>query len=358
MGGLLLLGEGDFSFASALARSVEGVIVATGLEDEASVVARYCDARGHLRRLKEAGMRVVHGVDATRLEGLGRFEDVAFTHPHLGTEDCAAHYALLAHTFAGIAAVGEPRVHVTLAGDQIDRWRAREAAARHGYECVAATPFVDAAFPGYTRRRSLSAASFRNRSASSTTLSFRRTAEARGPPWVELLDRVAGNQKACDRCGRVCFDQAALERHRGDAHAARVVREENVCDECGLSFADPGSLRQHYRAKHDDAPVPKPDWFLEQQEGRAENDRADDVECPACGMAIAPDCGALERHYESLVPRERSALLTCAQCERSFRDKRALAQHVVARHSVERREPGRFLETLYGGPARCASTTT
>ena len=81
-------------------------------------------ARGHLRRLHLLGVSAAHRVDATRLHsadarfGAAAFDDVVFTHPHLGTEDVHAHHSLLAHFFASLKQADLRVAHVTLAASQ------------------------------------------------------------------------------------------------------------------------------------------------------------------------------------------------------------------------------------------------
>jgi hypothetical protein len=72
---LLLLGEGDFSFALQLASQLSSracaadtrsyVIVATSFDDAATVRALYAHAAANIGRLLALGVEVLHGVDAT-----------------------------------------------------------------------------------------------------------------------------------------------------------------------------------------------------------------------------------------------------------------------------------------------------
>ncbi|TVY84159.1 25S rRNA (uridine-N(3))-methyltransferase, partial [Lachnellula suecica] len=88
---ILLIGEGDLSFARSL---VEGHgckrVVASVLEgSEAELVGKYPAAEENIRVIKEAGARVVCGVDVkkkggVRVVGKERFERVFFNFPHVG----------------------------------------------------------------------------------------------------------------------------------------------------------------------------------------------------------------------------------------------------------------------------------
>lgn len=337
---VLLLGEGDFSFAVALAKE-DVQVVATGLDTEEEVQRKYSDAGPNLRKL--ARLRRVasvhHGVDATRLTEwatLGLFDDVVFTHPHLGTEDCVSHYALLAHFFAACGSrlrKNSGAIHVTLASEQAVTWRAKDAAARHGWHCVAHTPFVDSSFPGYIRRRSLCGSSFRNRSAvASTTLSFTATGAPTAPPWRT----TASNPKTfnCDVCRRHFVDNAALAKHVAASHTdAHCVPIE--CQVCGQSYPDAISLRLHMVTKHESelSLTLKPDWFrLKRPSIPPDTSSAysnELLECTACGLTYV-DQRSLDLHAR-LVPRE-PPLLICVLCRRSFRELRALHQHKLAVH--------------------------
>lgn len=337
---VLLLGEGDFSFAVALAKE-DVELVATGLDTEEEVQRKYSDAGPNLRKL--ARLRRVasvhHGVDATRLTEwarLGLFDDVVFTHPHLGTEDCVSHYALLAHFFAVCRLrlrEDTGAIHITLASEQAVTWRAKDAAARHGWRCVAHTPFVDSAFPGYTRRRSLSGSSFRNRSAvASTTLSFTATGVPATPPW----HTVSPNPKTCncDVCGRRFVDDTALAKHVAATHTEAPCVPVD-CQVCGQPYADAISLRLHMVMKHESelSLTLKPDWFLLQHAPSPPDSSSTysvgPLECTICGLTY-PNQQALDLHAR-LVPRE-PPLLTCLLCSRSFRELRALHQHKLAVH--------------------------
>jgi len=68
---VLAVGDGDFVFSAALAAALQplspGSLVATGLDSEAEVRARYAAAGERLDRLREAGAEVLCGVDITRL---------------------------------------------------------------------------------------------------------------------------------------------------------------------------------------------------------------------------------------------------------------------------------------------------
>jgi|AntAceMinimDraft_5_1070358.scaffolds.fasta_scaffold140142_1 hypothetical protein len=89
---LLLVGEGDFSFALAWARfqaraasptSAPALLTATSLDSEADVAKKY--GLANVEQLRLLGATVVHGVNATQLGACNfpyRFDDVRFNFPH------------------------------------------------------------------------------------------------------------------------------------------------------------------------------------------------------------------------------------------------------------------------------------
>ena len=68
---ILLVGEGNFSFARALARRFNGCanrLIATSYDTRAELLRKYPDFPAILEELDTAGVYVVHGVDGTALE--------------------------------------------------------------------------------------------------------------------------------------------------------------------------------------------------------------------------------------------------------------------------------------------------
>jgi 25S rRNA (uracil2634-N3)-methyltransferase len=94
---ILLIGEGNFSFAHALIidppSSLEHIspsnITATSYDSEEECYDKYPDARGKVDALRERGAEVLFGVDGTRFEKCNalkgrRFDRVVFNFPHAG----------------------------------------------------------------------------------------------------------------------------------------------------------------------------------------------------------------------------------------------------------------------------------
>lgn len=94
---ILLIGEGNFSFARALVfdapSTLESLppnnITATAYDSEAECYEKYPDAHEIVRVLKEKGVQVLFGVDGTRLQRVAalkgqQWDRVVFNFPHAG----------------------------------------------------------------------------------------------------------------------------------------------------------------------------------------------------------------------------------------------------------------------------------
>lgn len=94
---ILLIGEGNFSFALALLQHPPAPlehlppanITATALDTEDECIAKYPDAEQNVRVLREKGTQVLFGVDATKLEKTSAlkgklFDRIVWNFPHAG----------------------------------------------------------------------------------------------------------------------------------------------------------------------------------------------------------------------------------------------------------------------------------
>ena len=302
---ILLVGEGDFTFALALKLALPEIdLTATGFDALDDVRRTYQDAPFTLAKLEKAGAAILHGVDATRLESFCGFDEVVFSHPHLGVEDCPAHHRLLAHYFAAARAVA-PVVRVTLAASQASLWRCDAAAARCGLRLARRDPFLDDRLPGYTRRRSLRGATFRHRTPrASATRAYASPGVVVLPVAWAGLPRAAADAR-CPRCGRRCRDARAYATHWKDAHggppeeACVLVDDDDEEEEDDVGDEAP---------VEDDPPGPG-------------------GSCAVCGIAFE-SAEAAAAHARSLAPA-RPAGVACA-CGRAFGGARALAQHAAS----------------------------
>ncbi|KAK3238065.1 hypothetical protein CYMTET_51899 [Cymbomonas tetramitiformis] len=155
---VLLLGEGNFSFAAALCklRSYRGAgILATSPQPPEQ------DCQRHLELLRRCGAEVRHDVDATALSTAilpsndRRFDFVVFNFPHTGARQTGTSAAQMLHSvqsnrallcglFRTASAVLHPygRLHVTIKTTApYTSWRLPELAAAEGWQCLRAFAF-------------------------------------------------------------------------------------------------------------------------------------------------------------------------------------------------------------------------
>ncbi|XP_073871287.1 ferredoxin-fold anticodon-binding domain-containing protein 1 isoform X2 [Macaca fascicularis] len=167
---LLLVGEGNFSFAAALSETLDQNtrLTATCLQRQAELT-RDPVARENLRYLRERGIDVRFGVDCTQLTDVfelhdREFNQIYFNFPHCGRKaGVAKNRELLAKFFQSCADVlaEEGEVHVALCrgqgGTPADKpqrewhnsWQVVAMAALGGLILSDVYPFSCKAVPGY-----------------------------------------------------------------------------------------------------------------------------------------------------------------------------------------------------------------
>ena len=174
---ILPLGEGDFSFAAALAIKFGECknVVATAFDDEATVDAKYTGAAENVETVRSLGGEVLYSVDATRLSSSVsvrraasrcRFDRIVFNFPHTGSgikdeaRNIAANQALLRGLFSSVATSGllsgAGELHLTLKrGRPYDAWQPVVLAKLAGWRVRNCVEFNAAKFVGYAHRRTI-----------------------------------------------------------------------------------------------------------------------------------------------------------------------------------------------------------
>ena len=186
--GILLLGEGDFSFSFVLEKYMgisKGIskprIVSSSFDSEEEVAKKYKDAEAWLSKWKDGdgSVKTLHGIDATKdlLSQLGpaaadcKFSSVIFNFPHLGVEDAKLHGAMIAHVMMRArelllgkgGAGGRGFFILALADAQAERWKANDMATRNNMPLVKQFAFRPNDWPGYKIRRHINGKSFEKR---------------------------------------------------------------------------------------------------------------------------------------------------------------------------------------------------
>ncbi|KAJ2960343.1 hypothetical protein NQZ79_g4336 [Umbelopsis isabellina] len=178
---ILLVGEGNFSFARSLVESVVhggDNVIATCYDSEEVLNQKYEDeSKDNIQVIEELGGTVVFEVDATQLEKCKaikqrKFSKIVFNFPHAGAgikdqdRNIQSNQVLLKDFFKSAAKLLQSRVegdendgeiHVTLkSGQPYDLWSIRTMAKSTDLlRPKTAFPFVPSLYPGYAHRRTL-----------------------------------------------------------------------------------------------------------------------------------------------------------------------------------------------------------
>jgi len=171
---ILLVGEGNFSFAKALCEHVGdgSEVFSTAFDSEATLASKYPDV-ADIRKEIETKYKstTLVGVDATKLHKIeefqGAFKKIVFNFPHIGggeadvDKSVLKHRKLLADFFqSAVQCLSDERgaaIHVALKdGEPYKSWKIRQtgiASLPEDFDLLTAIPFVSSAWPGYAHRR-------------------------------------------------------------------------------------------------------------------------------------------------------------------------------------------------------------
>jgi 25S rRNA (uracil2634-N3)-methyltransferase len=191
---ILLVGEGNFSFATVLSNYCTD-ITATSYDSRDDLFLKYEDAKGHIEQLEHRGVKVMHSVDACKLSKLfkERFTRIVFLFPHVGmgikdrernilanqtlldgffkessklldengkvdykTSTCPKDYDFeFGFTFPD-GMIERAQIMVALkSGDPYNDWNIRGIAKSNGLKYKECFPFDFVTFKGYEHRRTL-----------------------------------------------------------------------------------------------------------------------------------------------------------------------------------------------------------
>ncbi|KAK5127535.1 hypothetical protein LTR85_006874 [Meristemomyces frigidus] len=170
---ILLVGEGDFSFAKAIVEH-HGCcdVTATCFDSQPELLEKYQpQGEDHVRYLEEEGQTVLYGVDGTKLDhnkqvkkAGGQWDVVVFNFPHVGgkskdvNRQVRFNQELLVSFFkaAGPLLAQDGIIVVTLfEGEPYTLWNIRDLARHTGLEVQRSFKFLAGAYPGYSHARTL-----------------------------------------------------------------------------------------------------------------------------------------------------------------------------------------------------------
>ncbi|KAF1813286.1 hypothetical protein P152DRAFT_415137, partial [Eremomyces bilateralis CBS 781.70] len=168
---VLLVGEGDFSFAASLVEHHGAAdLLATSFDSEEEVIRKYSIAETHLQTIRAAEQPLLFTVDATKLKqkpirNHAPYDKIIFNFPHVGGKSTDQdrqirhNQELLLQFFQAATPLLKERtgtIHVTLfERHPYSAWDVRGLARTAGLVGVRSAKFRFEEYPGYTHARTL-----------------------------------------------------------------------------------------------------------------------------------------------------------------------------------------------------------
>jgi 25S rRNA (uracil2634-N3)-methyltransferase len=166
---ILILGEGNFSFARSLTELLGSAVnmTATSLDSAEECASKYDDAFPHIEVIQQRGGTVLQGIDATKVHTYKSlqnqaFDRIIFNFPHAGRgikdqeRNIAVNRELLSGFFlsASNKLNKDGEIHVTLkTGLPYSKWNVVACASMHDLVLKETRVFDPRDYPGYAHRR-------------------------------------------------------------------------------------------------------------------------------------------------------------------------------------------------------------